>query len=71
MRNKRKQIVARVIAGVVVVAMIVTFAAELVLQYSVQEFPWQLNSCQGFFFAFFLNFSPITLTICKKAQYIQ
>ncbi len=35
MRNKRKQIVARVIASVVVVAMIVTFAAELVLQYSV------------------------------------
>ena len=32
MRNKRKQIVARVIASVVVVAMIVTFAAELVLQ---------------------------------------
>ena len=35
MRSKRKQIVARVLAGVVVVAMIVTFAAELVLQYSV------------------------------------
>ena len=35
MRNKKKQIVARVIAGMVVVAMIVTFAAELVLQYSV------------------------------------
>lgn len=35
MRNKRKQVAARVIAGVVVVAMIVTFAAELVLQYSV------------------------------------
>lgn len=34
MRNKRKQIVARVIAGVVVTAMIVTFVAELVLQYS-------------------------------------
>lgn len=34
MRNKRKQVAARVIAGVVVAAMIVTFVAELVLQYS-------------------------------------
>lgn len=35
MRNKRKQVAARVIASVVVAAMIVTFVAELVLKYSV------------------------------------